>query len=111
MLDNERHVCTIDLDVMSAIAGCPVRRMACRLDGAPCCRFEIDARPSNGSPAKRIAGEQQIVTWDDEKTTEQNPSPAESLTENGRKVHASRGRKAKKGKHGRRTANAGSKRK
>ncbi len=111
MLDNERHVCTIDLDVMSAIAGCPVRRMACRLDGAPCCRFEIDARPSNGSPAKRIAGEQQIVTWDDERTTEQNPCPAESLTGNGRKVHASRGRKAKKGKHGRRTANTGPKRK
>ena len=51
MFDDHRHVCEIDLELISAIAGCPVRLTACRHDGAPCCQFEIDTRAVNGSPA------------------------------------------------------------
>lgn len=42
MLDAKRTVCAIDLEMMTAIVGCPVRRVACRHDGAPSCVFEID---------------------------------------------------------------------
>ena len=44
MFDNQRHVCAIDLELMSAIAGCPVRLTACRHDGASYCQFEVNAR-------------------------------------------------------------------
>ena len=42
MLDAKRTVCAIDLEMMTAIVGCPVRRVACRHDGDPACVFEID---------------------------------------------------------------------
>ena len=42
MLDVKRTVCAIDLEMMTAIVGCPVRRVACRHDGDPSCVFEID---------------------------------------------------------------------
>lgn len=41
MLDGNRIVCTIDIDMMSQVVGRPVRRTACRLDGDPCCKVEI----------------------------------------------------------------------
>jgi predicted ArsR family transcriptional regulator len=41
MLDEKRSVCAVDLEMMSAVVGRPVRRTACRHDGAPCCTFEI----------------------------------------------------------------------
>ena len=41
MVDDERSVCHIDLDMMSAVVGRPVRQTACRHDGDPCCSFEI----------------------------------------------------------------------
>jgi predicted ArsR family transcriptional regulator len=41
MLDERRSVCAVDLEMMSAVVGRPVRRTACRHDGAPCCTFEI----------------------------------------------------------------------
>ncbi len=49
MFEDHRHVCEIDLELISAIAGCPVRLIACRHDGAPCCQFDIDTRALNGS--------------------------------------------------------------
>jgi DeoR family transcriptional regulator, suf operon transcriptional repressor len=39
--DPERGVCGIDLEILSAVASRPVRQTACRLEGAPCCTFEI----------------------------------------------------------------------
>ncbi|HYW81420.1 MAG TPA: MarR family transcriptional regulator [Thermoguttaceae bacterium] len=33
--------CNVDLEMMSEVVGSPVRRTACRHDGAPCCTFEI----------------------------------------------------------------------
>ncbi|MGQ9574766.1 MAG: helix-turn-helix transcriptional regulator [Thermoguttaceae bacterium] len=44
MFEEMRTVCDVDIELMSAIAGAPVRRTACRHDGAPCCTFEL-ARP------------------------------------------------------------------
>jgi len=37
----KRANCNVDLEMMSEVVGCPVRRTACRHDGAPCCTFEI----------------------------------------------------------------------
>jgi predicted ArsR family transcriptional regulator len=42
MVDDQRHVCDIDREVLSRVVGRPVRRTACRHEGAPCCAFEID---------------------------------------------------------------------
>ncbi len=41
MFDESRAVCTVDEEMMSAVVGCPVRRVECRHDGAPCCSFEL----------------------------------------------------------------------
>jgi DeoR family transcriptional regulator, suf operon transcriptional repressor len=41
MVDERRSVCYIDQEMMSAVVGRPVRQMACRHEGAPCCTFEI----------------------------------------------------------------------
>ena len=41
MVDEKRSVCHIDLEMMSAVVGRPVRQIACRHDGDPCCKFEI----------------------------------------------------------------------
>jgi DeoR family transcriptional regulator, suf operon transcriptional repressor len=41
MADKNRVICSVDLDMMSLVVGRPVRRTACRHDGAPCCKFEI----------------------------------------------------------------------
>jgi DeoR family transcriptional regulator, suf operon transcriptional repressor len=41
MVDDERSVCYIDQEMMSAVVGRPVRQTACRHEGAPCCAFEI----------------------------------------------------------------------
>jgi predicted ArsR family transcriptional regulator len=41
MLDESRAVCGLDQDMMSRIVGVPVRRTACRHEGAPCCHFEL----------------------------------------------------------------------
>jgi predicted ArsR family transcriptional regulator len=54
MFDEQRHVCAIDLEVMSTIAGCPVRLASCRHDGGSCCRVEIDTRAVNGTPGKHL---------------------------------------------------------
>ena len=64
MFDEGGNVCAIDLELISAIAGCPVRLTACRHEGAPCCEFEIDTRSpkrstaahSNGSAGRHVAG-------------------------------------------------------
>jgi DeoR family transcriptional regulator, suf operon transcriptional repressor len=41
MFEERRAVCLVDEGLMSAVVGCPVRRVACRHDGDPCCSFEI----------------------------------------------------------------------
>jgi predicted ArsR family transcriptional regulator len=41
MFEEMRTVCDVDVDFMSVIVGAPVRRTACRHDGAPCCTFEL----------------------------------------------------------------------
>jgi DeoR family transcriptional regulator, suf operon transcriptional repressor len=41
MVDDQRTVCCIDQEMMTAVLGCQVRRTECRHDGAPCCAFEI----------------------------------------------------------------------
>ena len=42
LADERQACCNIDLEMMSKVVGCPVRRIARRDDGAPCCIFEID---------------------------------------------------------------------
>jgi DeoR family transcriptional regulator, suf operon transcriptional repressor len=44
MIDDRHSVCRIDQQMMTAVVGHPVRRTACRHDGAPCCTFEIAAK-------------------------------------------------------------------
>jgi len=46
MADEPRHVCEIDHEMISQIAGCPMRLVACRQDGAPCCQFEAKLKPA-----------------------------------------------------------------
>lgn len=41
MVDERRSVCHIDQDMMSAVVGRPIRQVACRHEGDPCCSFEI----------------------------------------------------------------------
>jgi predicted ArsR family transcriptional regulator len=41
MVDDRRSICCVDLEMMTAVVGQPVRRTACRHEGAPCCTFEI----------------------------------------------------------------------
>jgi predicted ArsR family transcriptional regulator len=53
MFDEQRNVCDIDLELMSAIAGCPVRQISCRHDGAASCQFDVDTRAMNGSRGKQ----------------------------------------------------------
>ena len=55
MFDDRRNICTIDLELMSAIAGCPVRQTSCRNDGAPCCKFEIDTKAAKKPPRAKTA--------------------------------------------------------
>ena len=42
MLDEQRHVCCVDQEMITAVVGRPVRRIACRHDGDPCCEFELE---------------------------------------------------------------------
>ncbi len=54
MFDDQRNVCALDLELMSDIAGCPIRQVACRHDGAPCCRFKIDiAKAPKARPVRK----------------------------------------------------------
>lgn len=41
MVDDQRSVCSIDLEMLSTVVGRPVRRIQCRHEGAPCCQFEV----------------------------------------------------------------------
>ncbi len=41
MLDDKRAVCCIDEEMLSAVVGQPVRRIAYRHEGDPCCSFEL----------------------------------------------------------------------
>jgi len=42
MADDKRSICRVDLDMMSQVVGRSIKRSACRHDGDPCCKFEID---------------------------------------------------------------------
>jgi predicted ArsR family transcriptional regulator len=41
IVDEKRAICCVDQEMMTHVVGKPVRRTACRHDGAPCCTFEI----------------------------------------------------------------------
>ena len=41
MVDANRTICSVDLDMMSQVVGRHVLRTACRHDGDPCCKIEI----------------------------------------------------------------------
>ncbi len=41
MIDENYTICTIDLDMMSQVVGRTVLRTACRHEGDPCCKIEI----------------------------------------------------------------------
>jgi len=41
MIDENHAICSIDIDMMSHVVGRPVRRIACRHEGDPCCKVEI----------------------------------------------------------------------
>lgn len=41
MYESSGAVCCVDQEMMSEVVGAPVRRTACRHDGAACCVFEI----------------------------------------------------------------------
>jgi predicted ArsR family transcriptional regulator len=43
MLDDRRMVCSMDMEMMSAVVGRPMIRTACRHDGAPCCTLQIES--------------------------------------------------------------------
>jgi predicted ArsR family transcriptional regulator len=45
MFEVNRRVCQIDERIMTLVVGKPVRQVACRHDGDPCCVFRIDKRP------------------------------------------------------------------
>lgn len=47
MYEESGAVCGMDQEMMSEIVGAPVRRVACRHEGAPCCSFELFS--TNGS--------------------------------------------------------------
>jgi predicted ArsR family transcriptional regulator len=55
MFDEQRNVCAIDLELMSSIAGCPVKLISCRHDGDPCCQFDVEPRVVNNSRSARVA--------------------------------------------------------
>jgi predicted ArsR family transcriptional regulator len=44
MYEETRTICAVDLHLLSAIVGSPVRQIACRHDGAPCCLFAVPSR-------------------------------------------------------------------
>lgn len=44
LFGKKRTNCNVDIEMMSKVVGRPVRRTACRHDGAPCCTFEIVPR-------------------------------------------------------------------
>jgi len=41
MFEETRTICSVDLDVISALVQAPVRRTLCRHDGDACCAFEL----------------------------------------------------------------------
>ena len=53
MFEEKRTVCSIELEMMSSVVGCPVRRVACRHDGDPCCSFEV--AETSGKPTRAVA--------------------------------------------------------
>jgi predicted ArsR family transcriptional regulator len=44
MYDETRSMCAVDLHLLSAVVGAPVRQTACRHDGDPCCVFAVSSR-------------------------------------------------------------------
>ncbi|MHB1035294.1 MAG: helix-turn-helix transcriptional regulator [Pirellulales bacterium] len=47
LLDDSRAVCRVHEDMINEIVGAPLERLSCRLNGDPCCSFEI-APPEHG---------------------------------------------------------------
>ena len=44
MVDPNLHICQVDLEMLVAVVGRPIRQISSRHEGAPCCTFEIAVR-------------------------------------------------------------------
>ena len=44
MFEDRRTVCEVDQEVLAALVDGPIRRIACRHDGQPCCVFQLNGR-------------------------------------------------------------------
>ncbi|MBC7354013.1 MAG: MarR family transcriptional regulator [Thermogutta sp.] len=42
MFEENRTACLLDQEIISEVLGAPIRQVACRHDGAPCCVFEVE---------------------------------------------------------------------
>jgi predicted ArsR family transcriptional regulator len=49
MFEDTRTVCEVDRDLITDLVGAPIRQIACRHDGSPCCAFEL-ASAENSHP-------------------------------------------------------------
>ncbi|NMC19413.1 MAG: MarR family transcriptional regulator [Thermogutta sp.] len=55
MFEESRAACLLDREIFAMVAGAPVKQVACRHDGAPCCVFEVvGADASANSPAAAV---------------------------------------------------------
>ncbi|MGQ9822200.1 MAG: helix-turn-helix transcriptional regulator [Thermogutta sp.] len=41
MFEENRAACLLDNEIISMVVGAPIKQVACRHDGAPCCVFEV----------------------------------------------------------------------
>jgi len=51
MYEENRAACLLDQETFAQVLGGPVRQVACRHDGAPCCVFEVSKENNGHSPA------------------------------------------------------------
>jgi len=63
MLDEDRFACRVGFLTMSQLFGCPVRQVASRLDGAPCCVFEISSQAREDQGAASGARKNRKTFW------------------------------------------------
>ena len=63
MLEEDRFVCRVGILTMSELFGCPMRQVASRLDGAPCCVFEISLQAREDQDAASGAEENRETFW------------------------------------------------
>ncbi|MGQ9914323.1 MAG: helix-turn-helix transcriptional regulator [Thermogutta sp.] len=55
MFEENRAACLLDNEIISMVVGAPVKQVACRHDGAPCCVFEVSGTGMTGdAPAATV---------------------------------------------------------